>query len=484
MAQIFAVRCEQESPYLAMREPTFSRLQEATGRSVIVRLREDDTLWELSRDLGSARDSDCACGVSIGPLPPVASVPLLYSLELTPACNNHCVGCYNVFLPSKSMQGNARIQRNPLSLQGWQTILDKIGPNAHRLKLSGGEPTLHPNFRAIVRYIQELDIELVLFTNARWPQPNALVEFLSGVPQLVGMLVSLHGARAESHEAFTGVPGSFMETIRNVERAISKGIPVSTSTVLTAANVDEIVEIVALSKSLGAHHAVVNRYLGPLEAELAASKSELVDAVKVIETLRSQGEQIGYGVCLPQCLIANSSTACLAGVTYCTIDPWGNMRPCNHSSLIAGNLLYQSVADAWYSVEMERFRNAVPFQCENCHAIDHCHGGCRAIAMELGTARDPLMGKPLSHSASSPQILYLHPQMRPLARYDERMDRQARILVRGNAAIAVVAETAPILAALDGHTTLSDIQQAFGQPGLSFVGTLYQGGLVELQMPS
>jgi len=442
---------------------------------IIVHLTQNHAVGAEPQPL--ACDSDCACGINVGPIPPVAALPVFYSLELTPTCNNRCQGCYNVFAPNRQSRDGMIGHRQPLTFAEWQGILARIAPHARRLKLTGGEPTLSPDFARIVRRIQHLDLEFVLFTNGRWLQPDALLDLLSDVPQLVGMLISLHGARARSHEAFTGVPGSFSETVTNIKRAVDRGLPVTISTVLTQANADEIADIVALARELGTEHTVFNRFLGPPLPGISLSDAELVRATRRVDKLRQQGERVQFGVCIPQCLVDNSSTGCLAGTAYCTIDPWGNVRPCNHSALLAGNLLHQPLEEIWHSAVMEDFRNAIPAQCRTCTAFGQCHGGCRAVAMELGLDRDPLIRRPIPDRERPPTVLHLPSEARPLARYHLSQG----LLVHGNAVLAVPMENRAVLSILDGQTTLQEIEQQFGQPGLALVGALYQNNMVELQ---
>ncbi|RLC66459.1 MAG: hypothetical protein DRI48_04620, partial [Chloroflexi bacterium] len=182
----------------------------------------------------------------------ILSVPILYSLELTSTCNNRCSGCGNVFAPDRTPE--------PLSAAQWREIFVRLSPHVHRLKLTGGEPTLHPEFETIVATLRGLDISFALFTNARWRDPPRLVSFLQTVPQCKGLLVSLHGSPPSSHDAFTGVPGSFDETCANVRRAVAAGLNVTTSTVITRHNWREVEPVVRLSRELGANHAVFNRY--------------------------------------------------------------------------------------------------------------------------------------------------------------------------------------------------------------------------------
>jgi len=407
----------------------------------------------------------------------VLSTPVLYSLELTPVCNNRCRGCSNVFAEARE----AHTVPPPLGAAEWGIILDRIAPHAEQLKLTGGEPTLHPKFESIVRRASSLGLNFSLFTNARWLNPERLVRFLVDIPQCVGLLVSLHGPTAPVHEAFTGVPGSFEEAVANVRLATSAGLLVATSIVVTRQNHDRIAETVALAADLGADHAVVSRYLGELLPGLEPTAEELLTAICTTEELRSSGARVRYGDCIPQCFTENSSTGCLAGVAYCAVDPWGSLRPCNHSPTVAGSLLHQPIETLWHSAAMERWRDLIPAACHTCAEFSRCHGGCRALAELRPERRDPLVGAPLIQ-ARPPERVRLHEGLRPVRQYRMRREDFGYVLMRGNRVAPVPFEDKPVLDACDGRTTLRQIERCFGQHGLGLVAALYQKGLLELEL--
>lgn len=404
----------------------------------------------------------------------VLSVPILYSLELTSACNNHCLGCGNVFAHNCTPE--------PLSATRWGEILTSLRPHIHRLKLTGGEPTLHPEFEAIVTTLRELDISFALFTNARWRDPARLIAFLQTAPQCSGLLVSLHGATAASHDAFTRVPGSFAETRANIRRTVAAGLNVTSSTVITRHNWHEVRDIASLSQELGANHAVFNRYLGEPLPQVEPSDAQLHQAVETIETLRREGDRVKFGNCIPQCFHPSSSTGCLAGIAYCTVDPWGNVRPCNHAPLICGNLLEQSIEEIWHGEAMRRWREMIAEQCWHCLELSRCHGGCRAVALIQGAEKDSLMRAPILEKEPAPsEELILYEGAHPVGRYALRVEDFGYVLVRGNHIMPVVAAAGPVLDACDGQMSLVQLQERFGQEALDFVGLLARKGLVELR---
>ena len=104
---------------------------------------------------------------------------------------------------------------------------------------------------------------------------------------------------------------------------------------------------------------------------------------------------VRFGTPIPHCFAANGSYGCLAGIAQATIDPWGNMRPCNHAPLMCGNLLEQSLEEIWRSPAMEAWRGMIPVECTGCREFAVCRGGCRATAILRGLEKDPLIGKPV-----------------------------------------------------------------------------------------
>ena len=408
------------------------------------------------------------------------SSPLFAYLELTPACNNRCPGCGNVFI-DEQRPGVDTPGLSPFSAAQWREVLAQLRPHVFRLRLTGGEPTLHPEFAEIVRAVAETEIPFAVFTNARWFQPEQVIRLLRETPQCKGLLVSLHGSDPASHDAFTGVSGSFTETTANIRRAVAAGLIVTISTIITKLNYDRIAEIIQLSRELGAKHAVFNRYLTLHDTTLAPTDEQLITAIRAVDEARRAGAAVKFSVCIPQCFYPSSSTGCLAGVAYCTVDPWGNVRPCNHAPLLCGNLLEQSIEEIWHGEALQQWREMLHPDCARCLELPRCHGGCRAMALVLGLDHDPLMRGPITEKEPMPpEELTLYEGACPVTRFRLRPEPFGYVLVRGSRIVPVSAAAKPILDACDGQTTLREIRARFGQAGLDFVGSLYKRGMIEL----
>jgi radical SAM protein with 4Fe4S-binding SPASM domain len=296
-----------------------------------------------------------------------------------------------------------------MSVNQWAYTLDVIAPYAQHLQITGGEATLYPQFASIIQAIQARNIPFTLFTNGRWVEPAFIINLLQPMTQCTGLLISLHGVDAETHEHFTGVSGSFNETVQNIRRAAEAGLRVSTNTVLTRQNFTQIEAIIQLSRTLGAEQTVFNRYIGQPLAELDLLPLQLLQTIRQINYYAQTYGNVKVGTCVPHCFATSAATGCMAGELFCTIDPWGNVRPCNHAPLIAGNLRHESLHDIWHSSVMQDWRNIVPDTCTACSLFATCRGGCRADAMLKKRDHDPLIVCPPQPSTSHME----HPKCPP-----------------------------------------------------------------------
>jgi radical SAM protein with 4Fe4S-binding SPASM domain len=402
----------------------------------------------------------------------ILSTPAIYALEITSACHNRCPGCSNIY---DSYRVGAVTDADT-----WTRWLAVIGPHAVQIRLTGGEPTLHPGFLRILQAATSYNAWVTVFTNGRWQQPQTLVAALAQMPRLSGLLVSLHGASARQHEEFTGVPGSFDETMANIRLARSAGVQVALSTVITRQNWRDLAAVVDLGQELDVQHVAFNRYLGEPAPNIEPDEAQQREACDEIERLIETGAAAKYGIGLPQCFMVNASEGCLAGVAYAAIDPWGRLHPCVHSPSIIGTLHEQSLADLWHSSAMATWRNLMPVECTGCAAYSVCHGGCRAVQELRPDYRDPLRRSALTSFARNEEVRALPAEGRPTLHGTLRPESFGYVVLGGGQLLPVRAEAQLLLIACDGTSTFSALAEQFGQPGLELLGDLWERGLLQI----
>ncbi len=312
--------------------------------------------------------------------------------EITPECNNSCPGCGNVF------EERCVICKPFLSGDDWAQVCETLIPHVSHVVITGGEPTLHPQFFEILDVIDAYSVNYTIFTNARWADSTEVIDALSRKRRLKGLVVSLHGADDFSHEAFTQTPGSYRETIENINLAVSAGLPVVLSTVMTLYNCDLVSKICTLARYLGAEGVSFNRLIGSEKSGLEPKPEQALSALRNIASLSAQGARIRTGAAIPHCFFPSSAAVCGAGASFITIDPWGNVRPCNHSKVIAGNVLSDSIQAILESEALRKWRWFMPEPCRGCPIFSICGGGCKAESFLTRKRKDPLMGAPISRT--------------------------------------------------------------------------------------
>lgn len=138
-------------------------------------------------------------------------------VRLTFDCNDHCVFC----LDAHAHNGTNR-DRNEVKEQ----ILDGRRKGAQRLILSGGEPTIHPNYVDFIRLGALAGYEKVqTVTNGRM---FAYREFLTRCLDagLGEITFSIHGPNARIHDALVGSKGAFEQEVQGLKYALADGRPI------------------------------------------------------------------------------------------------------------------------------------------------------------------------------------------------------------------------------------------------------------------
>lgn len=165
-------------------------------------------------------------------------------VRLTRVCNQRCLFCHD-----RDAQDG--------TFASWESVRKKLGEGRaqglRRVVLSGGEPTVHPRYLDIVGLASELGYEHVqTITNGRrFCYPGFLdAAAARGLRELT---FSLHGHNAALHDGLTRVPGSFIQAVSALRRALAKpGLIVSVDVVINARNLPVLREHLEFCLSLGA----------------------------------------------------------------------------------------------------------------------------------------------------------------------------------------------------------------------------------------
>lgn len=398
------------------------------------------------------------------------SAPVYVFMEITNKCNSECFGCL-----SKSKKDAV------MEVSQFEKILKKVKPHVSEIRLTGGEPTQHPQFTTILDILEREKIPFSFASNGCWPNSFELINYLKKLKYLKGISFSLHGARAASHEQFTGST-SFGATFGCMKLAQEMQVPFFINCVIGNHNKMEIKSIAYLGFNLGAKAVAFSRYIGPIRHSISIYKEELKKIIKQIEELRDQNLPVTMANCLPQCFYP-TDFKCLAAISFCAIDPLGNVRPCNFTNFIMGNILKESLKEIWESKQIRQWLNKISKECEKCDFLPDCHGGCKAFSTNLGISKDPLMSfhenLPVKNITDK-KILSLPEEALPVPNFTAKKEKFGMVLILDGNIIPISHKAVEIIKYYNGKTSIGDIQNKFGLPAVQLTESLYKKGFIRV----
>lgn len=164
-------------------------------------------------------------------------------VRLTYDCNDRCVFCLDADTHDGEIRDRAQIKAQ---------ILDGRRKGAERLILSGGEPTIHPDFVDFVRLGKAAGYERIqTVTNGRmFAYPEFLKRSLdAGLGEIT---FSIHGPDAKIHDALVGVRGAWAEEIAGLQAALADGRPiVNIDICVNRANVKHLAQMLETYIAMG-----------------------------------------------------------------------------------------------------------------------------------------------------------------------------------------------------------------------------------------
>lgn len=341
-------------------------------------------------------------------------VPRL-DLELTTACDHRCAHCYNVWNTPQGAGGPGRdYPTGQLDTEGYLELMQRAvaGSGADQLTLTGGEPLLRADAAQLVQRACELVSSVSLVSNAAHLD-RPMVRRLASAG-LASVQLTLLAAEAAKHDRFKGAPGSFDSTVRAALDLRDEGLTAQVCFVASNETWAEFEEVLELCFALGVRSVAYNRVApAGAAAPRAAALVPLIEQVEAnLQTAEELGRrwqiQVATAMPIPPCLVrlerypwvrfgfcsTNTSSPNLV------LDPLGNVRPCNLSSTLLGNVLERDWRAIMRHRYLGKFARALPRVCRGCTHEASCRGGCKESALAtFGSLSHP---EPLLQDALDP----------------------------------------------------------------------------------
>lgn len=308
-------------------------------------------------------------------------------LFLTRKCNLGCQHCY-----IRGVGPQARdVDFNLETIEG---LIQQARPHGLRkVKVSGGEPMIHPEFMDIMHFLGSIGLaELVLETNATLFKTDMVAE-LEKLPNLT-IFVSLDHFDPEKHDEFRSKSGAFTKTAQALQEIGASSIQSVVTTTANRYNYDKVPAIIDLVTSWGIdkHRTLMNIHpIGNARSHLdnALSLEEctaMVLAVRQTDAFKSGRAYLTLPPALMPLENFHGVHTCGWGDNVLGILSTGEISMCSASyddpEMIAGNAFEQPLMDLWRnSPFFENLRaigaGDVKGVCSNCIFYKVCRGVCK-----------------------------------------------------------------------------------------------------------
>ncbi len=322
--------------------------------------------------------------------------------EATSDCNLNCRFCYNVW-----KRPGVRHMSSGSYRQAIRTLKRLFGlADVQHVTMSGGEPFLCERFAEIVLFCRIKQKAVTIVSNG-----NAAVR--DDYEMLIDLGVDLfefplHSMDARTHDFLTRVKGSWRKALRSIVDVKSLGGEVVVVCVITKHNVADVEKTLLFLRGLGIRRIMLNRYniggsgIGD-SAGLLVDRKELREAFRAANDVAgTHGLDVTSNVCTPFCILNPANypsirmSACYPARTDrpFTLDTLGNLRFCNHSPTVMGNIFEDRLETMLSSDYLEHWKCDVPNYCADCDLYRKCYGGCRAAAEQIGLSLyhpDPIL---------------------------------------------------------------------------------------------
>jgi pyruvate-formate lyase-activating enzyme len=310
----------------------------------------------------------------------VAPAPIPIVHELVPTCNNRCVHCAVVDLRARRPGGGRAAVE--------QALARLAATGATRVMFGVEELGLHPDFLHFLGAAWRQGFQAIhVVTNGRTYASGDLAA-RAVAAGATHFQVAIHGPDAVTHEAITGVAGSFAEMVEGVRRLREAGAEVITNTIVSRCNVDVLAPLMDRVAGLGVRHALLTQLqlqgralerADELLVPLAAAAPRMVAAAEHGETL---GLRVG-----------------LAGVPYC-------LAPGAERFLGVDDLLSAYDADPGQPAPF-RVNFVRPRPCVRCAAYAICRGLSESYLRLRGSGEvRPLHGPRVTRRPPAPVAAY------------------------------------------------------------------------------
>ena len=307
---------------------------------------------------------------------------MIVSWNTTNQCNMVCKHCY---------RDSGLKHKSELSTNEAKKLIDELVLADFKILIfSGGEPLMRPDIFELMKYALRAGLRPVMGTNGVLIT-KAVAKKLKETG-VFGVGISLDSANSEAHDSFRGINGAWKMAVDGMINCREAQVKFQIHTTVMDWNESEIEKLTDFSVKIGAaaHHIffLIPVGRGKFEKSVEIEKYEGL-LTRIMEKQKTVNIEI-KPTCAPQFTrIAEQmgvktrfSRGCIAGLSYCIINPMGKVQPCAYMDMEIGNVRDMPFHEIWKNNEvLQKLRTQrYSGSCGICAFAGKC-GGCRARAM-------------------------------------------------------------------------------------------------------
>src|SRR6476646_1530611 len=289
-------------------------------------------------------------------------------LGLTNECNLACAFCY---------RDPTRTDR--LSLDQVKSVMERLP--IRTVNLGTGENGMHPDFKAILKYLRKKPVKLTITSNGH----SVAVLDDDEVRAFHDIEFSLDYPTQEEQDAQRG--NCNCEFIHHqAERCIRLGVPVTIIAVMMKANYLRLAEVARVAKQFDAPLRV-NVYQAVRSDVYALTYAQYWEGFRA---LFAETDVIAIGEPLVRAMAGLPLLRGGCGVSTVRVTPRATTQPCVYWPG-SGEPLSDFISMGLDILDSAPFRQArtLPEACQTCEFRDACHGGCAGRRRIQGALREP-----------------------------------------------------------------------------------------------
>jgi SynChlorMet cassette radical SAM/SPASM protein ScmF len=312
---------------------------------------------------------------------------------LTEGCNLACRHCW--IGPRFDATGG---HYPTLPVELFETAIREAKPlGLSGVKLTGGEPLVHPHFTRLLEIVRREELKLTVETNGLLCTPEIAAEIAKSPNRFVS--VSIDGTDAATHEWVRGVPGAFEAARQAVRNLVAAGIGPQVIFTVMRCNAAQVDAMVPMVEELGASTLKFNVVQPTARGEKLHESQETVSVADLIQLGRHVEKELAPKTKLklffhyPPAFRALQRIASEDGCSACGIFGILGVIPSGHYALCGigeqvADLTFGAVGKArleeiWRdNAILKALRNGLPERlegvCGRCLMRESCLGLCVA----------------------------------------------------------------------------------------------------------